>query len=222
MNKSPQETDAFIRKNLGLVHSCANRFRGRGIEYDDLYGAGCVGLVKAAAGFVESRGLCFSTYAVPVILGEIRRLFRDGGAVKVSRGLKELSLKAARERERFAKRHFREPALSELAALLEADEEQVSQALAVSVPPVSLTAEDADGGEFDVAQDGEDEQLCDRLSLQAALETLPERDRALISLRYYAGKTQSQTAAALNMTQVQVSRREKKILALLRENLLSE
>ena len=149
-------------------------------------------------------------------------LFRDGGAVKVSRGLKELSLKAARERERFAKQHFREPALSELAALLEADEEQVSQALAVSVPPVSLTAEDADGGEFDVAQDGEDEQLCDRLSLQAALETLPERDRALISLRYYAGKTQSQTAAALNMTQVQVSRREKKILALLRENLLSE
>ena len=98
MNKSPQETDAFIRKNLGLVHSCANRFRGRGIEYDDLYGAGCVGLVKAAAGFDESRGLCFSTYAVPVILGEIRRLFRDGGAVKVSRGLKELSLKAARER----------------------------------------------------------------------------------------------------------------------------
>ena len=85
-----------------------------------------------------------------------------------------------------------------------------------------MTAEDADGGEFDVAQDGEDEQLCDRLSLQAALETLPERDRALISLRYYAGKTQSQTAAALNMTQVQVSRREKKILALLRENLLSE
>ena len=222
MNKSPQETDAFIRKNLGLVHSCANRFRGRGIEYDDLYGAGCVGLVKAAAGFDESRGLCFSTYAVPVILGEIRRLFRDGGAVKVSRGLKELSLKAARERERFAKQHFREPALSELAALLEADEEQVSQALAVSVPPVSLTAEDADGGEFDVAQDGEDEQLCDRLSLQAALETLPERDRALISLRYYAGKTQSQTAAALNMTQVQVSRRENKILALLRENLLSE
>ena len=85
MNKSPQETDAFIRKNLGLVHSCANRFRGRGIEYDDLYGAGCMGLVKAVAGFDESRGLCFSTYAVPVILGEIRRLFRDGGAVKVSK-----------------------------------------------------------------------------------------------------------------------------------------
>lgn len=222
MNKSPQETDTFIRKNLGLVHSCANRFRGRGIEYDDLYGAGCMGLVKAVAGFDESRGLCFSTYAVPVILGEIRRLFRDGGAVKVSRGLKELSLKVTRERERFMKRHFREPTLGELAAVLDTNEEQISQALAVSVPPVSLTAEEGNGGEFDIVQDSEDEQLCDRLSLQAALENLPEHDQRLISLRYYAGKTQSQTAAALNMTQVQVSRREKKILALLREGLSTE
>lgn len=116
--------------------------------------------MKAVAGFDESRGLCFSTYAVPVILGEIRRLFRDGGAVKVSRGLKELSLKVAREREQFMKRHFREPTLGELAAVLDTNEEQISQALAVSVPPVSLTAEEGEGGEFDIVQDSEDEQLC--------------------------------------------------------------
>ena len=142
--------------------------------------------------------------------------------MKVSRGLKELSLKVTREREQFMKRHFREPTLGELAAVLDTNEEQISQALAVSVPPVSLTAEEGEGGEFDIVQDSEDEQLCDRLSLQAALENLPERDQRLISLRYYAGKTQSQTAAALNMTQVQVSRREKKILALLREGLSTE
>ena len=92
-------TDEFIGENLGLVHSLANRFRGRGIEYEELYSAGCMGLVKAAKGFDEDRGLQFSTYAVPVILGEIKRLFRDGGTVRVSRSLKELSLKIARRRE---------------------------------------------------------------------------------------------------------------------------
>ena len=93
---------AFIEQNLGLVHSCAGRFRGRGLEYDDLYSAGCMGLIKAYDGFDETRGVCFSTYAVPVILGEIKKLFRDGGTVKVSRSLKELGLRvnAARERQR--------------------------------------------------------------------------------------------------------------------------
>ena len=94
---------AFIEQNLGLVHSCAGRFRGRGIEYDDLYSAGCMGLVKAYDGFDESRGVCFSTYAVPVILGEIKKLFRDGGTVKVSRSLKELSLRINAAREHHSK-----------------------------------------------------------------------------------------------------------------------
>ena len=106
---------AFIEQNLGLVHSCAGRFRGRGIEYDDLYSAGCMGLVKAYDGFDESRGVCFSTYAVPVILGEIKKLFRDGGTVKVSRSLKELSLRINAAREHHCKLCGVEPTLSQLA-----------------------------------------------------------------------------------------------------------
>ena len=105
----------FIEQNLGLVHSCAGRFRGRGIEYDDLYSAGCMGLVKAYDGFDESRGVCFSTYAVPVILGEIKKLFRDGGTVKVSRSLKELSLRINAAREHHSKLCGTEPTLSQLA-----------------------------------------------------------------------------------------------------------
>ena len=97
------ELDNFICENLGLVHSCAKRFSKRGIEYDDLYQAGCMGLIKAANGFDKERGLCFSTYAVPVILGEIKRLFRDGGTIKVSRSLKELSLKAVNTKEKMEK-----------------------------------------------------------------------------------------------------------------------
>ena len=108
----------FIEKNLGLVHSCAGRFKGRGIEYDDLFSAGCMGLVKAYDGFDGSRGLCFSTYAVPVILGEIKKLFRDGGTVKVSRSLKELSLKISAVRERCVKETGQEPTVSQLAERL--------------------------------------------------------------------------------------------------------
>lgn len=106
---------AFIEQNLGLVHACAGRFRGRGIEYDDLYGAGCMGLVKATDGFDEGRGVCFSTYAVPVILGEIKKLFREGGTVKVSRSLKELGLRVNAAREHHRKLCGTEPTLSQLA-----------------------------------------------------------------------------------------------------------
>ena len=112
------ERERFIEENLGLVHACAKRFRSRGMEYDDLFQAGCMGLVKAADHFELERGYQFSTYAVPVILGEMRRLFREGGTVKVGRALKELSLRAARETERFLEREGRTPAIGELAALL--------------------------------------------------------------------------------------------------------
>ena len=105
----------FIAKNLGLVHSCCSKFKGKGIEYDDLFQAGCVGLLKATKGFDESRGLMFSTYAVPVILGELKRMFRDGGSVKVGRTLKELSLKAVRVNEQLSKKLDREPTVSEIA-----------------------------------------------------------------------------------------------------------
>ena len=116
MHQLPREE--FIERNLGLVHACAGRFKGRGIEYEELYAAGCLGLVKACDGFDTGRGVCFSTYAVPVILGEIKKLFRDGGTVKVSRSLKELSLKINAERERCLKRTGQEPGVTELAETL--------------------------------------------------------------------------------------------------------
>ena len=121
--------EAFITQNLGLVHACAGRFRGRGMEYDDLYSAGCVGLIKAYDNFDESRGVCFSTYAVPVILGEIKKLFRDGGTVKVSRSLKELSLKISAVRERCVKETGQEPTVSQLAERLDVTPEQVADAM---------------------------------------------------------------------------------------------
>lgn len=222
MIKTPQEKDEFVRRNLGLVHSCANRFRGRFIEYDDLFSAGCMGLLKAIDGFDESRGLMFSTYAVPAILGEIKRLFRDGGAVKVSRSLKELSLKVVRERDRFAKQNFREPTISELGSILEVNDEDIVEAINVSIPPMSLTVNDEDGeSQFDIPVEVIDEKITDIISLEEVIKTLDQIDRDLIVLRYYKNKTQTQTALILGMTQVQVSRREKKLLMKLRLKLTS-
>ena len=191
--------DEFIAANLPLVHSLANRFRGRGIEYEELFSAGSVGLVKAYDNFDESRGLCFSTYAVPVILGEIRRLFRDGGAVKMSRSLKELSLKAARARDELSK-NGTEPTINELADYL------------------GVSPEDA--GEYDLPEESGESALIDKLALRQCLSELPEEDQRLIILRYFRDQTQSQAAAVLGMSQVQVSRRERKILEELRALLI--
>lgn len=208
-----------IEQNLGLVHACAQRYKGKGIDYDDLYQAGCVGLVKAADGFDESRGLRFSTYAVPVILGEIRRLFRDGGAVKVSRSLKELALKAKREQDYFLRTQGREPSVSELAKLLCVEEGLLVEALCAAAPPLSLTHEE-DSSEFDLPVDSPEEALSDSIALRQVLSLLEPNDRELIFLRYFKGQTQTVAAQSLGMTQVQVSRREKKILQALREKLL--
>lgn len=214
------ERENTVQQNLGLVHACAKRFKGRGIEYDDLFQAGCLGLVKAVDNFDEERGFKFSTYAVPVIIGEMKRLFRDGGAVKVSRSLKELSLKAARETSRFVAENGREPTISELAEKLDAEPEQVSQALSASQMPVSLTVSDDDGeSQTDIPVDAPDEHLTELLSLKSEINNLPERDKNIIILRFFKNHTQSQTAERLGMTQVQVSRREKKILLSLREKL---
>lgn len=211
------EREEKIEKNLGLVHACAHRFKGRGIEYDDLYQAGCMGLCKAVDAFDEERGVRFSTYAVPVILGEMRRLFRDGGAVKVSRTVKELSMKVSRQRERLSSQWGREPTVGELAHSMGLAEEQVVEAVCAAAPPFSLTADDDEGGgQLDVPVDSPEDLLADVISLKQVVGALEPRDRKLIILRYFSGKTQVQTAEALGMTQVQVSRREKKILASLR------
>ena len=194
---------------------------GRGIEYDDLFQSGCMGLVKAADGFDEERGLKFSTYAVPVILGEIRRLFRDGGTVKVSRSLKELSLRASRERDAFTAREGREPSVGELADLLGVEREQAVEALGASMPALSLTraGEEDDREEIDLPVTPPEEAVTDRLALQQVLGELEPRDRQLIILRYFMDKTQTQTAQQLGMTQVQVSRRERVILQEMRKRL---
>ena len=214
----------FIEKNLGLVHACAGRFKGRGIEYEELYAAGCLGLVKACDGFDTSRGVYFSTYAVPVILGEIKKLFRDGGAVKVSRSLKELSLKINAERERCLKRTGQEPGVVQLAETLQTTPEQIALAIRASLPALSLTpADDEDGQrEWDVPVDSPEESLADRIGLAEVMDKLEPQDRTMIRLRFFAGRTQSETARVLGTTQVQISRRERRVLKWMRQQLLGE
>lgn len=209
--------DSFIESNLPLVHSLCKRFVGRGIEYDDLYQAGCIGLIKAADGFDDSRGLCFSTYAVPVILGEIRRMFRDGGSVKVSRSLKELSLKVAQMKSRLENQLSREPTINELAAELGVTPEEITEAQSATMPTVSLTYESDDGiNEIDVSVAGPEDSLTNKLLLERAFTHLDTTEQQIIRCRYFEFLTQNETAARLGMSQVQISRAEKKILLKLR------
>ena len=217
------DREQHICDNMGLVHACCKRFLGRGIEYDDLFQAGCMGLVKATDGFEEERGLRFSTYAVPVILGEIRRLFREGGTVKVGRTLKELSMKVSRERERYLAEEGREPTVGELAGRLGISREQAAEALGAALPPLSLTraADEDEGEEMDIPVAPPEEAVTDTLALRQVLTELPPKDRMLITLRYLNRQTQQATADRLGMTQVQVSRREKVILQEMREKLIS-
>ena len=221
-DKTRRET--FITQNLGLVHACAGRFRGRGMEYDDLYSAGCMGLIKAYDNFDENRGVCFSTYAVPVILGEIKKLFRDGGTVKVSRSLKELGMRVQAAREHSMKLCGSEPTLRQLAEQLDEPVENVALAIRAAQPAMSLTPENTEEGErqLDIPVDSPEEELADKISLAEVIEKLPEQDKQLIRLRFYANRTQSETAKVLHTTQVQISRRERRILTLLRTRLLEE
>lgn len=215
------EREKIITENMGLVHSCAGKFKGKGIEYDDLFQAGCVGLVKAADGFEPERGFAFSTYAVPVILGEIRRIFRDGGTVKVGRMLKEKSRVAMLERERLTRINDREPTMSELAESLGLDLQETAHILNAAMPAISLTPDDESrNSQFDIPVESHDSEISDSIALQQVMVTLPERDRKIIELRYFKGLTQSKTAERLGMSQVQVSRREKAILFDLRQKLI--
>ena len=213
------DRNALIEQNLRLVHACARRFKGKGIEYDDLYSAGCLGLTKAANRFDESRGFRFSTYAVPVILGEIRALFRSGGTVKLSRSLQELSMRARELSDRYRADNQEEMTVAQLAEALGVDVYQAALALSASRPTLSLSGEDEEGG-VDIPVPSVEEALTDRLSLREALDTLSDEDRELIELRYFSRKTQTATAARLGTTQVQVSRREKKILLKMRSMLV--
>ncbi len=206
-----------IENNIGLVHSIAARFKGRGVDYEDLFQNGCVGLIKAVDNFDESKGFAFSTYAVPVIMGEIKRIFRDGGAIKVSRALKEKAIKAQSVRDKFIKSNLRDPTVGELAQLLDVSAEETAEILNVITPMLSLNSFGEDGeSTIDIPVD-ESDLLFDRISVSQLLSHLSPDEQLLIDCRYYKGCTQAVTAEKLGISQVQVSRREKAILKKLRQ-----
>lgn len=209
--------DEKIQNNIGLVHSIAARFKGRGVDYEDLFQNGCLGLIKAVDKFDESKGFAFSTYAVPVIMGEIKRIFRDGGAIKVSRSLKEKAIKAQALREKFINRELREPTVNELSEMLDISVEETAEILNVITPMLSLNSFGEDGEDtIDIPID-ESDNLFDRISVHQLISHLNDEEKKLIDCRYYKGYTQSKTAKELGISQVQVSRREKAILLKLRK-----
>lgn len=212
------DRDRKITENIGLVHSVANKFRGRGADYDDLFQTGCVGLIKAVDNFDETKGFAFSTYAVPVIMGEIKRIFRDGGLIKVSRSLKEKSQKIQIARDEFQHKYMREPTVSELAELSGVPAEEIPEALGVLAPTLSLSGSSDDDEESDIPIDYSD-RLFDRLAIIGAVSNLSYEEKMLVQYRFFDGKTQSDTAELLGISQVQVSRKEKNILLKMRKSL---
>lgn len=210
------DRNELIENNVRLVHSCCKRFVGRGIEYDDIFQVGCIGLMKAADGFDESRGLCFSTYAVPTILGEIKRLFRDTGAIKVSRSLKELSMKVQKEKELIEKAGG-EATITDIAQKLNVSDEEVAEAISASRQVLSLTYENDDGiNELQLPTESHENEICSKILVDAAIKRLNSEEQVIIRLRYFDEKTQTESAKILGISQVQVSRKEKKALEKLR------
>ncbi len=240
------ESDArevLIEKNLGLVHHIVKRFTGRGYDAEDLFQIGCIGLIKAIDKFDLSQGVKFSTYAVPMIMGEIKRFLRDDGLVKVSRTIKENGYKVKMARQAFQMEHGREPTFQEVAMYTKLPQEEVVLAMEASVPVESIHTAflQSDGSEtylldrIAVAgtvgngggavrsgceEDPEKEALLNHILLTQLLQELDEREKELIALRYFQDKTQTQVAKVLGISQVQVSRLEKKILLSMRQKVM--
>ena len=211
-----------LEENQGLIWSVVRRYGGRGVEMDDLYQLGCLGFVKAVQGFDPGFGTQFSTYAVPKIAGEIRRFLRDDGPVKVSRGMKERAGLIRTAQVRLEERLGREPTLSELAEETGLEPEEVAAAQLSAEPVLSLQGETGESGlilEGLLGDDGLEEKTVERLALERALELLPQRERTVIQLRYYKGLTQSQCARVIGVSQVQISRLERRALHDLRTQL---
>ncbi len=210
-----------LTENSGLIWAVVRRYYGRGVDPDDLYQLGCLGFLKALRGFDPDYGTQFSTYAVPKIAGEIRRYLRDNGAVKVGRTLREqgMSISTARERLRFSL--GREPALSELSEATGLTAEEIAIAELASAEPDSLQQENADGLtlESTLADTGSEERMVEHIALRSAIDRLPEAERKTVLLRFYKGLTQQQCARLLGVSQVQVSRLEKRALEKLRKDL---
>lgn len=209
-----------VTENSGLIWSIVRRYYGRGVEADDLYQLGCLGFLKAVQGFDFSYGTCFSTYAVPKIAGEIRRFLRDDGMLKVSRSLREQAQLLYTSRERLRQRLGREPALSELAEDTGLTPEEIARADLAADAPESLQQETADGLTLEgmLGTEAPEEAMVERIALREAIDQLPEKERMTILLRYFKSLTQEQTARVLGVSQVQISRLERRGLQHLRES----
>ena len=213
--------ERLLEENSGLVWSIVRRYFGRGVDPEDLYQLGCLGFVKAVRGFDADYGTQFSTYAVPKIAGEIRRYLRDSGSVKVGRTLKEQGISIYAARERLRVRLGREPVLSELSAETGLTPEEIAVAELAAAPPDSLQQENADGLtlESTLASPVTEEHMLERIALRLAIDRLPDQERQTILLRFYKGLTQQQCARILGVSQVQVSRLEKRAIDKLRRDM---
>lgn len=222
--------DRLVSDNLGLVHIVVRRFENRGHDREELFQIGCIGLMKAIDKFDLSLNLAFSTYAVPMITGEIRRFLRDDGIVKVSRTLKENGYRISKAREYLAGELAREPSLMEIAAATGLSVEEIIMATEANreIESIYQPVYEKDGNEMLLidqiggayqGDEPEKEAVLDHMVIQQLLGSLEERERQLLELRYFENKTQTEVAAEMGMTQVQVSRMEKKILYRLRESM---
>lgn len=215
-----EASEQLVRENAGLIWSIARRFQGRGTELDDLYQLGSLGFLKAVEGFDTAFGTQFSTYAVPKIAGEIRRFLRDDGAVKVSRTLKEQAALIKNTRNALASVLGREPTVLEIGAQTGLTPEEIAMAESATAAIESIQRETGDEG-FSLEQiltDTESEdRMVEKIALSQAISRLPQREETVIRLRYFHGLTQQRVATVLNVSQVQVSRIEKKALAMLKE-----
>ncbi len=223
-NGDREATERLFSLNMGLVKKIALKFLSRGIELDDAIQIGCIGLQKAIQKFDFSYEVQFSTYAVPMIMGEIKRFLRDDGTVKVSRTIKENAYKINLYTEQYQNKFFREPKITEIAEALQLETEDVITALSYSPVCESLYAPVGDDGSAMLmdkipSRENEEEKLIEHLALHELLEKLPSREKTVIEMRYFQDKTQNEVAKRLNISQVQVSRIEKKIIEGLRKKL---
>lgn len=212
--------EELVTKNSPLIKSVIRRYKNKGVEYDDLYQLGCVGFIKAVRNFSTQYEVRFSTYAVPMIAGEVKRFLRDDGPIKVSRGTKTTAIKIARFVEEYKRDRGESPTIETIAAQFEIEPQEAVFIMGSGKHPVSIyekTDDDSSRSLLDKLQTGEnDEEKLDRMMLKQVIGELPPRDKKIILLRYFADKTQSEVARALNVSQVQISRLESKILVKLR------
>ncbi len=222
-NGDKEAKDILIEENMGLVHSVVNRYCGRGYEKEDLIQIGSIGLLKAVHKFDFSFGVQFSTYAVPMIMGEIKRFLRDDGIVKVSRSLKEAALKGYRSREALQKKLNREPTIIEISKDCDIDEGILTEAFEAVTPPHSIyESVRSDNKEIalldTIKGEDEEEKITDRVMISNILNSLKPRERQILILRYFKNKTQAEVATVVGVSQVQISRIEKKVIEQIRKN----